>query len=432
MSDPSQPQSWLARLRANRFVRAVAVLAGGTAAAQLIGIALMPVLTRLYAPEDFGVLAAFTATAAILAAAATLRYESAVPLPESEEVAARLVSLCLGLLAVTTVVVALAAVVVRPLLGDLGLAVLAPYWWAVPVGYFVVGLFNVATAWAIRRRSYRVMAQSRLGQAVVQGGGQVGLGLGVASPLGLVVGTIAGFFVGALMMARRGAGGRWWPQLRWDGLGEVASRYRRFPLYMLGSQWLTAAGAQAPALLIVALFGPAIGGLFLLSQKLLGLPVNVISRAVGQTYLGEGAELARRNPAGLRRLCSKTVVRLAAIGLVPAVVFMLLAEPAFVLAFGEAWRESACYVQLLAIPYLLKFAASPLSHGFVLIERQDLALLWSAFRFLTMLVALVGAWVLELGAATAVGALGAAMVLSYAVQFVMFDMAARRLTRPTD
>ena len=49
-----------ALLPAGSFGRGVAVLAGGTAFGQALAIIASPILTRLYGPEDFGVLAVYT------------------------------------------------------------------------------------------------------------------------------------------------------------------------------------------------------------------------------------------------------------------------------------------------------------------------------------------------------------------------------------
>ena len=48
------------------FARSVTVLAGGTALGQAIVTLASPLLTRLYGPEDFGVLALYTAILSIL------------------------------------------------------------------------------------------------------------------------------------------------------------------------------------------------------------------------------------------------------------------------------------------------------------------------------------------------------------------------------
>ena len=63
-----------------QYFRHFVELLTGTAAAQLITLALYPLLGRLYRPEDFGVLALFTTASAILGAVACARYDIALPI----------------------------------------------------------------------------------------------------------------------------------------------------------------------------------------------------------------------------------------------------------------------------------------------------------------------------------------------------------------
>ncbi|MBC7345458.1 MAG: lipopolysaccharide biosynthesis protein, partial [Clostridia bacterium] len=55
-----------ALLSKSSFARNVAVLAGGTAVGQAIVVLASPILTRLYTPGDFGVLAVYSSLLGIL------------------------------------------------------------------------------------------------------------------------------------------------------------------------------------------------------------------------------------------------------------------------------------------------------------------------------------------------------------------------------
>ena len=58
------------------FAGDVLKLVSGTTFAQLLAILAAPVLTRLYAPDAFGILALFSSITGILGVIACLRYES--------------------------------------------------------------------------------------------------------------------------------------------------------------------------------------------------------------------------------------------------------------------------------------------------------------------------------------------------------------------
>ena len=76
------------------LLRAIATLLMGGALAQLIPLALGPLLARLYTPEAFGAFAAFTTVSATVAVLACARYEFALPMARSAEQAYWLLLLC--------------------------------------------------------------------------------------------------------------------------------------------------------------------------------------------------------------------------------------------------------------------------------------------------------------------------------------------------
>src|SRR5690606_7842279 len=91
-----------ARVRSNDMVRGASVLAAGTAAGQALILLAMPLVTRLYSPEDFGVLAVYASILALLVVVITLKFETAIVLAESDETAAQLLLLSLAVAAVVS------------------------------------------------------------------------------------------------------------------------------------------------------------------------------------------------------------------------------------------------------------------------------------------------------------------------------------------
>ena len=68
----------------SEFSKNVLTLVTGTTIAQSIPIAISPILTRIYTPEDFGVLALFISITTILGTIANGRYELAIVLPKRD------------------------------------------------------------------------------------------------------------------------------------------------------------------------------------------------------------------------------------------------------------------------------------------------------------------------------------------------------------
>src|SRR5690554_8147650 len=82
----SKLKQWVgSTLPKSSFSRGVSVLIGGTASAQLLSVLAIPFITRLYSPDDFGLLAAFTAFLAFFTVLSAARFDLAIPLPESDQ-----------------------------------------------------------------------------------------------------------------------------------------------------------------------------------------------------------------------------------------------------------------------------------------------------------------------------------------------------------
>ena len=101
-------------------------LFAANAVAQLLTFAAYPVLTRLYRPDQLGILSVVLFAMMILTPASTLRYEIALPLCRSNLEAGSVMTLCLATVAITTVLIAVALLVLpQSVLAAIGPA--APY-----------------------------------------------------------------------------------------------------------------------------------------------------------------------------------------------------------------------------------------------------------------------------------------------------------------
>jgi O-antigen/teichoic acid export membrane protein len=78
------------------FTKNILKLVSGTFIAQLLTILLAPILTRLYAPEVFGLFTLISSIFGVIALISGGRYEVAILLPKKDEDAANLLILSLG------------------------------------------------------------------------------------------------------------------------------------------------------------------------------------------------------------------------------------------------------------------------------------------------------------------------------------------------
>ena len=386
---------------AGAAARQVMTLVTGTGLAQLIPLAVSPLLTRLYTPQDFGVFALYASLLAVLAVLGSARYELALMLPKDDTDALALVALATAIVLATS-----AAVLAAVLLFQAGLArwldspALGPWLFLVPVSMLLTGLVNTLTVWANRTSRYRQISISRVLQSASAAAVAVALGWGLSrgsqAGVGLVLGAVVGQALAAASLAWP-FWRRWGARLQgvgWQPMRAQALRFREFPAINMPHALLDALQGSAVVALIAALFGPTLLGFHALAQRVVRTPMATLGSAVAQVFQKRAAD-ALHAGGDTRRLVDAVLRRLGAVA-VAVLPLLWFAPELFAFVFGAAWREAGVYAQILTPWLLLNFMLSPLSQLPLLLGRQAGALAYGVAYQLAMVAPLAVAWLMTL------------------------------------
>ena len=331
------------------LLRATLTLLAAGSLAQLLPLALAPLLTRLYPPNEYGVYQLFAAVAANVAVVACARYEFALPLAAADSEADVLRVLCLRILSAVVLLSAAAACI-----WTLVAATPWPLW--LPLAVAALGLVSLATLHATRQRRFRRIAAARLAQ---HGGGaavQVLFGWLHMGVSGLIAGPLLAA-VAALLMLRLPMGG---PSVSRDQLLAMAKRHRDFPLLNTPHAFLGALQDTASIALIAGIAGPAAAGAWGLCMRVLKAPATLVGGALSQALYpqlangGPGATLPGRQAVAR----AMGVLALLAAPLVAALWW--LGPLFFEWAFGAGWTEAGDLARALALYIGVHFIASPM------------------------------------------------------------------------
>lgn len=367
-------------LPAGSFARNVSVLTSGTVFAQALMVAALPVLTRLYSPEDFSLLAVYVAIISIVTVVSCLRYNIAIPLPEHDEDAMALLAVALLAACGASLLSALLVILVPEgtarLIGQPGLQ---PYLWMVPVGVFIASVYNALQYWASRKKRFGLVAHTRMTQAVGGIGTQTAIGVSAPSPFGLIFGQMLNGGLGIWGLARD-----LWRQdrevLRRVGgahLIGTASEFRRFPIWSVPEALLNTAGVQVTVILIAAVAAGPEAGFLMLAMRVMGMPMSLVGRSVSQVFLAEAP--AKLRDGSLAAFTRSTMWTLFRNGAPPLVAVGALSPLLFPLVFGAEWARAGWLVAWMTPWFVLQFVASPVSMVLHVTGRVSLALALQAF-----------------------------------------------------
>lgn len=356
-------QIWQARL-----VRNIITTISGSAGAQAINLALIPVIMRIYGPEAFGVVGTFQSLTIILIPWCALTYPMAIVLPQSERDARGLIHLSL------LMAVAICGAVALLLYGwgeqashVLGIDLLIPYLMWLPVVMFSSAVLEITQQWLYRNQSFSLTARAATFHALIYNATRSGAGLILPTAPVLVITSSLYYVIHSTLLLvgihlRREpslfARGPHTPDQPRKNLRQLAAQYRDFPLFRAPQVLINALSVHMPTLVLASAFGAVPAGFFALCLQVLAMPSNFIGKAVGSVYYPRITQAIHAREA-VTGLLLRGVMGMSLAGLVPFAALVIAGPWMFDLAFGGQWHTAGEYARWLAISEFAGFIGGP-------------------------------------------------------------------------
>lgn len=360
-------------------------LALGSSAARIVGIASIPIVTRIYSPADYGLLALYISIVSILVPIATLRYSTAIPLPKTDALAINIVALGLLLIAIySAILLSLLFLFSETILAWFDMAELAQWWWLIVLGVAGTASYELFSLWATRKKQYKVIAKTELSQSLIGSTAKIVLGLLAFKPMGLIIGQFFAQSAGMSGLIKASAKDfkRLVPEINRKRVKLLAIYYRDFPYFRLPSQLLLQVSSNAPILMMASLYSRELTGQLSLAIMAISIPTGLVGQSMAKAFYAEIAAVGKRDLVKVRAITIDVQKKLFLVGVPLTVLMMLLAEPLFKLVFGEEWKLAGKYATILAPFILLQLTSSPLMQVLNLIGGQLLFLVINIVRVL--------------------------------------------------
>lgn len=365
-----------------------------------MGLLVMPVVTRLYSPAEYGSYAVYYGFIAIAAPMVCLRADLLVPAAKGP---LRALSLMLGGAVVASLVAVVLTIVLvaRPdILMWTGseLAGLPP--WLPVLGMWLAALNAMLHYWQVRVGAFKRIAAVALIQALVTFGLQVGLARVLAGASGLVWGDVIGRLLALTILAS--------PLLSERRL-LVAVRYGRLliPAWQGARRdigwnviWsvLQTAAIQLPVILAMQVAGASAAGLLACAVRVLEAPRQILGTTLGYAWYSRAAAQVSV-PGGARELADSYArhLRSLVILMVPFAALLIVSGPgAFSLLFGNEWAVAGELAAITAPFYLSRAVVWPLRQSLLVVCRQDILVVCEAMVLAILVAVSTFHWMLEL------------------------------------
>lgn len=362
------------RLLQSKGVRSIAVLAGGTALAQIITIASLPVLTRIYTPEDFAVLAVFTSLAGILSVIGCARLEMAIPIPEADQDSAALLITALAVSAVfSTLLFALLCFNYEWVAAYGGEAALDKYVLLVPVAIWFTSSSLALQYWLARMRRFNIVSQAKISRSASGSAIQIGTGWFGMGVVGLLLGQIVIGGAGGLRQVFNIAAkdSVTLKSVTLERMKNMVKEFKGFSLYSSLGAISNSSSSHIPVLLIAAFaIGPE-AGFLILATRVMSSPISLIGSAVSQVYVSRAPEAWRLER--LDHLTVRTLQGLIKTAVGPLVILGVVAPVVFAYLFGQDWQRAGEIVTMMTPWIVMQFLATPVATVLQITRRERVA-----------------------------------------------------------
>ena len=333
-------------------VQNVAKLLSANVVAQVIGLVVYPILSRMYAPEDFGLLNLFISIGNVLVVLSLVDYYYAIVLPKQERHAVALVHVSSLALLITVALVALSVTLAGPISALFKSPDLAQYYWLMPIYVLSMGAWNILNYWYIRQKQFGQISQYLMSQSALSAGGKIGMGYAGVLQGGMIYAVVVAPLLSLVTSIVRNFRGCLQPLLRISksDIVEQSKQYRNFPCFVLPRSFLNVLAGQLPILLLTPFFGAKYVGLLSMALLLGYTPIGTITRAIYQVlyqYTTERVHAAQRiGDVFWRFIGWSSVVILPVFG---GLFFVLPDITSWLL--GEEWRVVGTYIRWM-LPWL--------------------------------------------------------------------------------
>lgn len=404
------------------FGKNVVTLMTGTTIAQIVPVALTPVLTRIFSPEEFGAFAFFASIISFLLVFSSGRYEQAIVLPKEDKEAINILGLCFSLLGIFTGFLYLILFLFSSsILNLLNTPSLDKWLWIVPITMLFAGSYRILTFWSNRKKRFKGTSNSMIAQTTGRISTQFIGGLAKLSlwsswkklsaffgemfkstyvlpqgidPIGigtLALSLLVGFAFGTLTLTYKfiKIDRQLLRDIKRSEMKRQAKIHDKFPkinaLHALTDEFKNL-GVNST---ILYAFNESILGFYSMTFRVLRAPLTVIGNSFAQVFYQKAAEM-HANKQPFVNLVNKTVKRLFIIALPIFTIILIFGPDLFALVLGEKWRTAGEYTQFLTPWLFLNFVISPIQQVAIILNRQGsiflLALVGNAIIFLSILI----------------------------------------------
>ncbi|MEN9334948.1 MAG: hypothetical protein RLY35_2128 [Bacteroidota bacterium] len=404
----------------SEFAKNMRTLMIGTILSQLVVVAFIPVLSRVFTPKDFTTLEQFTMILNILVVVITGKYEFAIMHPKEKEDARHILFLSMVLALIGSVLVAFFGLFFKSNIGEYyNNPEFGGLFWMLGPALFAFAVFNIISYWFSRQKKYAITSKSKIINSTISEPLKLGFAKLNMGSLSLVVGTTIGQILSAIysFICYHENEPLGLKNISKERLKKNALRYKDYPTISIWGSILNRLAQWAHIGIFTQFYGLVAIAWMALSRRVVQAPLNIISGSYSQVFFQKISEM--EDLLELKKQYYKALKQLSVFALSIIAIAFLIPDNTIGWIFGDAWQPALDYLRVLTIWYAINFVTSSLSFVSLRIEIQKISFFLDLMHFVFIYGTIFIAYKLKFDAYHATVLLVASKVIYFTINIVV-------------
>lgn len=371
------------KLTKNTYLKSIGIILTGGAASQLIALLSLPILSRLYTPENFGLYASYIALISILTIIATMRLDFAIQIAKSNKEIDILKTIIIVSTFILVCIIFLALFILDidsiDYLNNL-LSYVSPN--LIVLTLFCATIITFSISDSIWHKRFIEISKVRFFQSLLLS--MLCFVFSFYDELGLIYSyVITNVIIASYFVVKK----RFFFVKYRARLKLVLGKYSKFPKYSVPSDIFNSFSNIAMPLIITFAFSPKIAGLYFMAEKIVKSPLGVLYQSISSVYTEKAGKLYNNKVIDdLISLTNYTQTKISLILAPVLVISSIIAPYLFEILFGEVWLAAGELVKYFSIFVFFNGLYSPISQiGNILgLQRYLLYFNFSLAVFMTL------------------------------------------------
>ena len=361
----------LKKFQTSSMLKNVTKISSGTMLGQLISFITLPIFTRIYGAAVIGNWTLFNSVAIIVNAFSDLGLLNAIMVEVDEHETKKLYSVISTFVLIISTVVGIVFFIYYSIYPNE--AGINPCFYAIVliVLIFTQQQVQLAYSWLNKKSKYNVLMKNPIVNNMAIAVVAIRLGLMGFTKYGYYLGLVCGQIITLIHMRR------FIPKVFFDfKISDwiyIVKKYNEYVRYQMPTYVLAQVKNQTPVLLIRSFFGAEILGYYSVSQRILGIPINLLANAIGKVYYQTIVDMSKKGEA-IGEFTFRNMKRAMRIAVFPMICIMAVGDIFCVIFFGSDYYIAGNIIRIVSFMTFFTFLMLATQGITIVLHKQQYSL----------------------------------------------------------